>query len=428
MARTPLDLYETLLKPLSPIVAQMEIDGIRLDTTYAKELKSSYEKKRNESYRAMVKSIGMSFDYRSSKDLIYIIEHKLGLMIERETKKKNKSIDDASITELSKKDERLKPLVEIRHYDKMISTYIDGPISGLRPDGRVSPSWDILGTETGRWTSHKPFAIQTLPRDKNIKKLVIPEEGYVFVVCDYSQAELRILAYYSGDEWLRRAAINNEDLHAYSASLFFDTTPEKMIEDLHSKDPKIKKEAKEKRQIAKSGNFLCVYRGNDFALGKLLGISQKEAKKLQEKFFAKAVEIMKWSDTILNFMKKNGYVISCYGRIRRFPLYSYYSDFDKQKAEKEAANSVIQGTSADFCNYSILETMRELAKAGFIKEKRRVKIIAQIYDSAVFEVPEDWVDMCKIIIKNSMETPKHPVDIPMLVEMKTGLNYGDTEC
>jgi DNA polymerase-1 len=283
----------------------------------------------------------------------------------------------------------------------------------------------MLGTETGRWASYKPFAIQTIPRDKVIKKLVIPEDGYVLISCDYSQAELRILAFYSGDEWLRQAAINNEDLHVYSASFFFDKTVEEIKAELNHSNPQIRKEAKEKRHIAKSGNFLCVYRGSAYALHKLLGIPLKEAQKLQEKFFSKAVKVMKWSDSIIEFMRKNKYVVSCYGRIRRFPLYNYYNDIDKEKAEKESANSVIQGTSADFCNYSILETLQELAKAGFSKPNKRVKVIAQIHDSVLFEVPEDWVDLCKIIIKSSMETPKYPVDIPMLVEMKTGESYGD---
>ena len=425
-ARTPKDLYETLLRPISEVATVMTYEGIKLDTEYASSLRAEYYTKMTEAYKTLCQSIGVHFNFRSSLELINVLENKLKIQLIKTTDKGNKTVDDKTIRKLAETDKRLLPLIDARHFGKMISTYIDGPISRLDEGGRVHPSWNLLGTETGRWSSHTPFAVQTIPRDEHLKRLVIPEDGYILVVCDYKQAELRVLAYYSRDDYLLDGIEKNLDLHAYTTAIFFECTPEEVLKGLQSKDEKIKQMWKDRRQLSKNGNFLCVYRGNAWALANLLGINEKTAEKYQQTFFKRATKIMAWSDSVVAELKQNHFVMSCYGRRRNFPLYPISGE--KEKMTKEAPNSVIQGTSVDFTNYSGIELYNRLKSEGYLDltQTKRVKFLVQKHDEWVLEVPIEWFDKIKPIIIECFESPKLPMDIPMNIDFEiSDKSWGD---
>ena len=321
MQRTPYDLYNTLLKPITPIVTQMHLDGVKLDAPYIESLIPKYKKELQKVTQKMFSEVGCRFNYRKDADLIYVLKNKLGLELTEKTDKGNISTNKNTLEKLSEQNKSVSAILECRHLDKMISTYLSGPLENIMPNGRVRPGWNILGTETGRWSSSKPFAIQTIPRLKEIKRIVVPQKGYVFVVVDYSQAELRILAYYSGDEVMLQGARENKDLHAFSTAMFFECSPDDVINGRKSSD---KKEAlfwDERRQIGKSGNFLLVYRGSEYALAHHLGISITQAKKYFKAFHKNAFKVMEWSNNVIKQLKEMGELTSCYGRKRRFPLY-----------------------------------------------------------------------------------------------------------
>lgn len=426
--RTAKDLYQTLLMPISEVATTMTYEGIKLDVEYAKTLRAEYHSKMLAAYKSLCNTIGVNFNFKSSLELINIIENKLKIQLTEKTDKGNKTVNDKIIKQIAEKDERLKPLIAARHYGKMISTYIDGPISYLDSNGRVHPSWNLLGTETGRWSSHTPFAVQTIPRDKNLKRLVIPEDGYMLIAVDYKQAELRVLAYYSHDDYIMEGIRNNHDLHAYTTAIFFETTPEEVLKELSSPNEEVRKLWKDRRQLSKNGNFLCVYRGNSWALANLLGIDEKVAEKYQDIFFKRATKVMAWSDSVVEELIKNNYVISCYGRRRNFPLYPISGDKEKEKMKKEAPNSIIQGTSVDFANYSGVELYNRLKTEGYLNldEDKRVKFLVQKHDEWVLEIPIDWFDELKPIITECMESPKLPMDVPMAIDFEVSdKSWGD---
>ncbi len=419
--KTPIDLYNTLLVPISPIAVQMEIDGIKIDVEYINKLVESYKNKKKVLYQELINNIGIRFNYNSPKDLFYVIKYILKIELTKETKKGNVSLDSDVIDSICDVDVRLKPLKELKHLDKMNSTYLSGLLKFVK-NGRVSPNWNIIGTETGRWTSKKPFAVQTLPRNKEIKRIIIPEKDYVLLAGDYRQAELRILAYYSKDPYLMEGAKLNLDMHAYSAALFFDIDPKKLTELIKKGD----KRAIDMRLTSKISTFLIVYFGNEYALSHVIGKPAKECKMLIKRFLDRAKLVMKWSNDVIEFLKEYNYVISCYGRMRRFPLYNILSEDDKEKMKKEAPNAIIQGTSVDFCNYSLIAIVDTLKKEGLYYGKERVRVLSQKHDELLFEIPKKHFDLCKDLIKIKMEEAKFPVDIPMAIDLEASdKSYGD---
>ncbi|MHA1372193.1 MAG: DNA polymerase [Promethearchaeota archaeon] len=425
--RTPYDLYHTLLKPISPIATDMLHTGVMFDTEYAKELKANLEKKLHETYIQFVENVGIRFNYRSPIDLEYVIQQQLGEKLTKKTPKGNLQLDEEVIDELVRRNSKLKPLKELRHISKMISTYIDSPMEYLNEKNRVSPGWHLLGTETGRWSSRKPFAIQTIPRDKKLKRLIRAQPGYIFIAGDFKQAELRILAYYSQDSLLLEGARKNKDLHSYTAGIVNNMDPEEIIQGRQSKDPKKAEYYDNLRQEAKSGNFLVVYRGGPDALSRVLGKPKSETKVIWEKIRKGMKAAMAWSDSVIEELETHFKVTSCYGRERRFPLYCFFDQKKIEKAHKEAPNALIQGTSSDFCSYSLIETINNFRKDGKydLQSDRRVYPIMHKHDELLFEIPEDWLDRGMEIIKDSMESPKLPVDVPMAVDLSYGTNYAE---
>jgi len=252
----------------------------------------------------------------------------------------------------------------------------------------------------------------------------------MLVVCDYKQAELRILAFYSQDEYLLEGANKNHDLHVYTTSMFFNVDVEKVLNSLTSSDAKVARLWQERRQVGKKGNFLVVYGGGAYALSKLLGVSTRIAEGYIKNFFNKASKVIDWSKSIVDSMYKNEYVMSCYGRKRRFPLVSVMSNTEKEDAEKEAPNAIIQGTSVDFCNYSGIALAKALNKYGYfdMTSDKRVKFISQKHDEWLLEVPIDWFDKIKDIIIEQLQSPKLPVNVPMVIDMEISeKNWGETK-
>jgi len=405
----------------------MEHDGVKLDKNYALELEFQFNSKILELYKELVNNIGIRFNYRSPLQLRYVLESVLGHTLAKKTIKGGIALDSEVIDEIVKKDKRLSPLKEMKHYSKMVSTYIRGPLDHLRADGRITVDWRILGTETGRWSSRKPFPIQVIPREKRIKNLIIPEKGYVLGAWDYDQAELYVLAYYSGDEFLREGALKKQDLHAYGASIFYDCTPQQVIEGRKSYNEDIKKEFTDKRDLSKNGMFLLVYRGGAYALSKTVKIPLAKAKEAERNLKKRAPKIMEWSDSIVEQLIRDNYVISCYGRVRSFPLYNLLGEDKQLKAQKEAPNALIQGTAVDFCVYSLIEICDNLKKQGYmdVTKEKRVKVISQKHDELLFEIPEDWWEKIEPIITESMISPKLPMDIPMSASPEIGYKYGE---
>ena len=427
MQKTPKDLYETLLKPVSPIVAQMEFDGIKFNKPHALVLEKQFSAEIFKHYKELVNRVGIRFNYRSPLQLQYAIESVLGHTLTKRTEKDKICLNSDVIDEIAALDDRLAPLKDMKHYSKLLSTYIRSPLDNLRSDDRIEVSWNILGTETGRWSSRMPFPIQVLPREKRMKNLVIAEDGYVLGAWDYDQAELYVLAYYSGDEFLREGALKKQDLHAYGASLFYGCTPEEIINGRQSEDEEVRKKYTDMRNLAKNGMFLLVYRGTPYALAKTVGITQSKAEKFHKVFHKKAHKVMGWSDSIIEKLERDNFVISCYGRVRSFPLYDMLPLEKQEKAQKEAPNALIQGTAVDFCTYSLIETCNNLKKAGFMDntKQKRVRVLSQKHDELLFEIPEDWVSGVEPIITESMISPKLPMDLPMSAFPEFGYKYGE---
>jgi len=422
-------LYDRLIQPSSQLASEMAHRGVRFD---ADEIKKSIKKHEAEKVRIaeeIYKEVGRKFNITSSPQIGEVVYPFLGISEDDVglTNGGKLSTDKKDLERIANRFPLVKKIVEYRHLDHDISNYLLKPLDLMDSNGIIHPHWNSVGTKTGRWTCTNP-ALQTYT--KSMKNTIIPRPGNIIIDADYKQAEMRILAYYSGDPVLLKAVAEGLDLHSANGAAFFGYTFEKFLKGVLDGDPHFIK----LRKVAKNLGFLLVYHGQEYAIMRLIGCSKTEASKIRENYFRGLTKVMPWSDKIVRQVKTKGFVQSAYGRIRHFNdidfvtkktltskngrKYQTYADPRAYDAEKEAPNAIIQGTSVDLVNFNLIRTHRELKKIGGFT-------ILEVHDSGVFEVPEKHVDTAIQIIKEGMVESVYPVDIKMEIDIGVGYNYRD---
>lgn len=406
-----MSLYEDIELPLVEVLASMEAAGIRAD----REKLRQQNQQAGEIIAGLEKEIyelaGRTFNIASTKQLGEVLFDALQLPVIKKTKT-GYSTDVEVLNELYNLHPIVPKVLEYRQWTKLKSTYLDGLLPLIERDtDHVHTSFNQTVTATGRLSSSDPN-LQNIPvrreEGKHIRELFLPGKGYdMLLSADYSQIELRVLADMSQDESFLQAFRLNEDIHARTAAEVFGVDIAQVDGDL--------------RRQAKAVNFGIVYGISDFGLAQDLHIARKEAKEFIAKYFAKCQGVKKFLDETVANAKKQGYVVTKYGRRRRLPGISSSNFNQRSMAERMAMNTPIQGTAADIIKLAMIRTYQALQKAGL-----KSRILLQVHDELVLEVTEQELPQVKEIVREAMENAAQ-LSVPLTIDINTGKNWAEAK-
>ncbi len=399
--------------PLVPVLAQMERTGVCLDLDYLKSLSEELEANIQKLEAEIFAYSGLPFNVNSPKQVGEVLFERLNLS-KKPKKTKTGYSTSAKILE-SLKDEHpiINLLLEHRHLSKLKSTYIDALPALVNPaTDRVHTSFNQTITATGRLSSSNPN-LQNIPikteLGNRIRAAFVPtnKDTEVILSVDYSQIELRLLAHYSEDPILIDAYKNNKDIHTTTAASVFDVPMEDVTKDM--------------RRKAKAVNFGIIYGQSNYGLAESLGIPPREAKEIIEKYFVTYPKIKEFMDGTIADAHEKGYVTTLYGRKRYLQdELSSRNRSIREFAERAAINAPLQGTAADLIKIAMIKLHKQL-----ISSKLNAKLILQVHDELVLEVPKNELDDTISIVKKCMELDQ-PLEVPLLVDVNCGPSWMET--
>lgn len=400
-------IFYEIEMPLLPILAQMEIAGIKLDSEYLKKFSGVLAEKLEKLEKDIYKLAGEKFNINSPKQISQTLFNKLKI----ETKGLRKTPGGKISTGASEL-EKLRgahPIADLilsyREIFKLKSTYVDALPQMVAPDGRIHTNYNQTSTSTGRLSSLEPN-LQNIPIKTevgaSIRKAFVADKGYQFVAFDYSQIELRLASVIAPDEKMKTAFREGKDIHQMTASEIFNTSPEKV-------DDKM-------RRMAKTLNFGVLYGMSAKSFAETAKIDYVDAKKFIKEYFSDFSGIAGYIENIIAKARETGYVETLFGRKRYIPEILSGSWQVKQAAERMAANMPIQGTAADIIKMAMIKLWHALDLAS----RDDVRLLLQIHDELVFEIKEDIIKKEAEKIKNIMENVVE-LDVPLEV----GVEYGD---
>ena len=398
-------LFVDVEMPLVETLYDMEQCGVRVE---ADELKAYGEKlgvRIHELEQEIYEEAGEIFNINSPKQLGVILFEKMGLQGGRKTKTGYSTAADV-LEKLAPEYPIVAKILEYRQMTKLKSTYADGLAGFIQADGRIHGKFHQTITATGRLSSAEPN-LQNIPvrmeLGRLIRKVFIPEDGFVFVDADYSQIELRILAHCSGDDMLINAYRQAQDIHRITASQVFHV-PFDEVTDLQ-------------RRNAKAVNFGIVYGISSFGLSQDLSISRKEAAEYIEQYFLTYPGIKTFLDNTVASAREHGYVETLFGRRRPMPELKSSNYMQRSFGERVAMNAPIQGTAADIIKMAMIGVSRRL------KEKQmKSRLVLQVHDELLIETYIPELEQVEEILKEEMERAAD-LKVPLLVDMHTGNNW-----
>ena len=398
-------LFVDVEMPLVETLYDMEQCGVRVE---ADELKAYGEKlgvRIHELEQEIYEEAGEIFNINSPKQLGVILFEKMGLQGGRKTKTGYSTAADV-LEKLAPEYPIVAKILEYRQMAKLKSTYADGLAGFIQADGRIHGKFHQTITATGRLSSAEPN-LQNIPVrmeiGRLIRKVFIPEDGFVFVDADYSQIELRILAHCSGDDMLINAYRQAQDIHRITASQVFHV-PFDEVTDLQ-------------RRNAKAVNFGIVYGISSFGLSQDLSISRKEAAEYIDQYFLTYPGIKTFLDNTVASAREHGYVETLFGRRRPMPELKSSNYMQRSFGERVAMNAPIQGTAADIIKVAMIGVSRRL------KEKQmKSRLVLQVHDELLIETYIPELEQVEEILKEEMERAAD-LKVPLLVDMHTGNNW-----
>lgn len=400
-------IYDELDGPLMKILAQMEWEGINLDTKFYAKLEKEFSEITENIDEEIKKISGSEVNLKSPKQVSKLLFEDLDLPVIKKTKT-GFSTDSSVLETLSQMGESEIPglILQYREVEKLNSTYVKALPQLVHADGKIHTHFNQHIAATGRLSSDSPN-LQNIPiRSENGRKLrkgFKASAGNVLLGADYSQVELRLLAHFSEDEVMTQAFIDDKDIHAQTASEIFDI-------DLKDVD-------KDKRSYAKAINFGLMYGQSSFGLSQMLGISQKEAKNYITEYFTRFHRVKGYLETLKEQCEETGYSETLFGRKRYIKDINSTNRQVKAMAERMAINSPIQGTAADIIKKAMLEIDYELNT-----QKLKSKMILQVHDELIFEVPKGEESVMRELVKEKMENVVK-LSVPLKVDMGTASNW-----
>lgn len=400
-------IYAEIELPLVPLLVKIEDAGFLVDLKALSEASSEMQRDLDRLTVQIYELAGEQFNINSPNQLGEIFE-KLNFEVPRRTKTGKIQTNREVLEELAEKYDLAKLIMEYREISKLKSTYADSlPLLISPRDGRIHTTLNQTVAVTGRLSSENPN-LQNIPirteLGRRIRRAFIPAPGHVLLSADYSQIELRLLAHITQDAEMLDAFQKGEDIHSRTARRVFGA--------------KTTEELKEKRRVAKIVNFAIAYAVGAFGLAPRVGISRYEAKQVIEDYYKTYVGVKKYMDEMPEKVRQdNGIVRSLLGRWRKLPDISNKNHNLRSRAEREAINMPMQGSASDLVKIAMLQVDKALNQAGL-----HAKMILQVHDELVFEVPVNEVPQTTEIVKNIMEIASE-LTVPLVVEMGSGNNW-----
>ena len=398
-------LFYEIEMPLVPILAKMEIVGISIDPDVLARLSAEFSAKLVVLEQEIYAVAGREFNINSPRQLGQILFDELHLPYGRKTKT-GYSTDVKVLERLAVRHDLPARILDYRTLAKLQSTYVERLALLQDPaTGRVHTSFNQTVTATGRLSSSNPN-LQNIPirsEDGNrIRQAFVPAEGMVFLSADYSQIDLRVLAHYSQDKALIGAFRAGEDIHARTAAEIFGVSPLLITTDM--------------RRVAKSINFGIVYGMSSFGLSEQLNIGRKEAQTFIDRYFRLYEGVKRFMGDVVAQARKDGYVTTLLGRRRNLPDIGSSNRVKREFAERTAINTPIQGTAADIIKLAMVAVDQVISKNGL-----PARMLLQVHDELVFELPPADLDTCTGPIRAAMEQAL-PLDVPLVVNCAVGPN------
>lgn len=404
-------LYSEVELPLEGVLFEMETNGIRLNYEILEEMSREMGREIDSMAAEIYELAGETFNLNSPRQLGEVLFVRLGLPSAKKTKT-GYSTSAAVLEQLSGQHPIIDKILLYRQLVKLKSTYVDG-LSKLvdKNTGRIHTTFNQTITATGRLSSTEPN-LQNIPirmeMGRKIRKVFVPgREDWVLLSADYSQIELRVLAHLSGDENLKLAFFEHEDIHSFTASQVFGV-------DLEDVDYNM-------RRMAKAVNFGIVYGISDFGLSRDLGITRKEAAAFIDNYYARYPGVKVYMEKTIAQARENGYVTTILKRRRYLPdLFSSNRNV-RNFGERTAMNTPIQGSAADIIKLAMLEVDREMKAQGM-----EGAMLLQVHDELIFEFPQSQLEAGAALVKSCMENA-YTLDVPLEVDMKFGHNWYEME-
>ena len=409
LAAQTMDLYKKVELPLVKVLTAMECEGINLDVPFLEELSKNLTVDIQKLEKTIFDAAGETFNLASPKQLGPILFDKLKLVDKpKKTKTGQYSTAEDVLSYLAKEHPIVSDILDWRSLKKLQNTYVDALPKEINPKtGRVHTIYNQAVAATGRLSSNNPN-LQNIPirtaRGQQVRKAFVPrDDQHVLMAADYSQIELRIIAALSKDEGMLAAFLNNEDIHQATAAKVFNVPLEEVT--------------RTQRGNAKTVNFGIIYGVSAFGLSQQTDLNRTEAKELIDTYYATYPKLRNYIHEQVDFARDNGYVTTVLGRRR------YLKDINSQNAvvrgaaERNAVNAPIQGSAADIIKLAMIAIQSKLES-----ENWKAKMLLQVHDELVFDVPKEEVEALQKMVKNEMENA-FSLDVPLVVDMGIGTNW-----
>ena len=409
------NIYEIFEKPLIKILAFMEIHGVKIDNKFLKDLSKKFEKKISSLEKKIFKISKKEFNIASTKQLGEIMYNELKIASLKKTKKGSFATSASVLEDLAFKGHDLPKLIlDWRQVSKLKNTYSDSLPEHINPNtNRVHTSFLLAATTTGRLASSDPN-LQNIPikseDGKDIRKAFIAEKGHTLVSADYNQIEMRILADLADVKELKKAFKNNEDIHTLTASQVFNLDIKKVDQNI--------------RRKAKAINFGIIYGISQYGLAKQIMVSINEAEEFLTSYFLKFPEIKEYMNSTIKFCRKSGYVNNIFGRRTHINGINDKNYNVRNFQERAAINAPIQGSASEIMRLAMIRLVKRFKNLKDVKSK----ILLQIHDELIFEVPNTEIkEVCNVVKEEMISVAKsdlHAFSIPLTVDINSGDNWG----
>src|SRR5579859_106627 len=400
-------LLDTIEMPLIRVLADMEWAGIRVDRELLANLSRQFAIDLGRLEKEIHAAAGTDFNIASTPQLRTVLFEKLQLPVLKKTKT-GASTDYEVLEQLAGMGHEVpRLLIEYRELSKLKSTYVDSLPLNINPDtGRIHTSFNQTGAATGRLSSSDPnlqnIPIRT-PRGEEIRRAFIASPGTVLLTADYSQIELRLLAHLSGDPLLVEAFERGGDIHRQTAAVIFGVPDDQVTSEMRSR--------------AKTINFGTIYGQGPFALARMLSITQDEAKRFIAEYFQRFAGVRTWLDRTVAEARQRGYTETIFKRRRYIPELKDKNFNMRAFGERTATNSPLQGSAADLIKVAMIRIA-----AGLAEGKLGTRMLLQVHDELVFEVPADEREAASVLVKREMEGAAR-LRVPLVVSIGTGPNW-----
>ena len=395
------DLYRKIEMPLVPVLAAMEDEGIRCDTAILDEIAVETRNRMDGEAAAVAAIAGHEFNLNSPKQVAEVLYDEMGLPT---GKKRSTAVEE--LEKFAGEYEIVDHILQYRKWSKLYSTYAEGLKKYVEQDGKIHTTYNQCATQTGRLSSSEPNMQNISVRDEDarlIRKAFLPEDGCVLISSDYHQIELRMLAHMADEQGLIDAFNRNIDIHTKTAMDVFHKTQEEVT-------------PADRRQ-AKTVNFGIVYGISDFGLAQQLGVSRKEAAAFKDAYYKAYPRIRTYMQQVIKDCEKNGYVETLCHRRREIPEISNRNFQMREFGKRAAMNAPIQGTAADLIKIAMINIQKAMEEA-----KVKSRMILQVHDELIFNVPEEEKEqMVQIIEKGMVSAMK--LKVPLTAETAVGKTW-----